>query len=485
MTFLWDVRIWLETRPYWRLWWSIPALLTGVAWGVFGFMLASWTPVGTRAQYSSAATKALAARDFQTARIASQRLLLSGPSRAQDLFQLARAKIGLGQTEEAFALLKLAAPLETPGYAPAHVLIARSLLAAANLTPPAIKQAETHLNHALKLEPNSVEAHELLGWVYFQRHDWDLAEEHFQAAVAAKPGVALTLATLSKAKGDDLSMRRWAERAAKYYRDKMNGAKADSPPDRMAWAQAWEMQGNYAEAIQVLDDGRKRSNSPVYPSALASLYASQAEHVATLEPRNVISRFKLIQQGLECEPKNVRLLKLLIALSHMDGPEANAARDSLTNLLAEGGSSAMLHFILGSDAWQQGEKEQAQKHFVLAYELAPNLPVVANNMALMLAMGSSPDLPQALALIQPLVEKFPDQPHFRDTRGQVLVKLGRWQEAVKDLELALPQLHDKGATHLALAQAYRNLGMQKLAADHERLAKEPAKDLAKQKPASR
>ena len=428
MTFLWDVRIWLETRPYWRLWWSIPALLTGVAWGVFGFMLASWTPVGTRAQYSSAATKALAARDFQTARIASQRLLLSGPSRAQDMFQLARAKIGLSQTEEAFALLKLAAPLETPGYAPAHVLIARSLLAATNLTTPAIKQAEAHLNHALTLEPNSIEANELLGWVYFQRHDWDLAEAHFQAVVSAKPGVALTLATLSKAKGDDLSMRRWAERAAKYYRDKMNGAKADSPPDRMAWAQAWEMQGNYAEAIQVLDDGRKRSNSPIYPAALASLYAAQAEHVARLEPRNVVSRLKLIQQGLECEPKNVRLLKLLIALSHMDGPEANAARDSLTNMLAEGGSSAMLHFILGSDAWQQGEKEQAQKHFVLAYELAPNLPVVANNMALMLALGSSSDLPQALALIQPLVDKFPDQPHFRDTRGQVLVKLGRWQE---------------------------------------------------------
>ena len=61
MTFLWDVRIWLETRPYWRLWWSIPAVLTAVAWGVFGFMLASWTPGATRAHYSSVAAKALVA----------------------------------------------------------------------------------------------------------------------------------------------------------------------------------------------------------------------------------------------------------------------------------------------------------------------------------------------------------------------------------------------------------------------------------------
>ena len=481
MTFLWDVRIWLDTRPYGRLWWSIPAVLTGLAWGVFGFMLAIWTPEDARTRYAIAATKALAARDFQTARIASQRLLLSGQSRAQDMFQLARAKIGLGQTEEASALLKLAAPLETPGYAPAHVLVARSLLAATNRTTQGIKQAEVHLQHALTLEPNSSEAHELLGWVYFQRHDWDLAEEHFQAAVSAKPGVALTLATLSKTKGDDIGMRRWAERAAKYYHDKVNGAKTDNPPDRLAWAQALEMQGNYPEAIQVLDDGRKRSGSQVYSSVLAGLYASRAEEVTRQEPNNVAARLKLVQQGLECEPKNVRLLRLLIALGHLQGPAANRVRDTLANLLAEGGSSALLHFILGSDAWQQGEKEQAKKHFALAYELAPNLPVVANNMALMLALGSSPDLPQALALIQPLEDKFPDQPHFRDTRGQILVKLGRWQEAVKDLELALPQLRDKAATHAALAQAYRNLGMPKLEADHERLAKEPAKP----KPVSR
>jgi tetratricopeptide (TPR) repeat protein len=482
MTFLWDVRIWFESRPYWRLWWSIPALLTLAAWGVFGLMLSSWTPGETRACYSSAATKALAARDYQTARIASQRLLLTErEARGPGLFQLALAKNGLGQAREAAALLKLAAPLEKPGYAPAHLMAARSLLAATNVTTPVFKEVEAHLKHALKLEPNSVEASELLGRVYFQMGAWDLAQERLQAVVTARPGAALMLATLAKRSGDDIGMKRWAGRAAKYYRDKVNETKEDSPRDRLACVQALAMQEDYAEAIQTLDDGRKRSGNPIYPPALANLYASWAEQVARQEPRNVGARLNLIQQGLACEPKNVRLLKLLIALSRMEGPEGNAARDSLTNLMAEGGSSAMLHFILGSDAWQQGAQEEARNHLTLAFEQAPDLPVVANNMALLLALGHPPDLPRALAIIQPLVERFPGEPHFRETRGQIFVKLGRWKEAVKDLELALPQLRDKGATHTALAQAYQNLGMQRLQAEHERLAKESAQ----RKPAKR
>lgn len=48
----------------------------------------------------------------------------------------------------------------------------------------------------------------------------------------------------------------------------------------------------------------------------------------------------------------------------------------------------------------------------------------------------------------------------------------RSQEAIADLEFALPVLAPKRAAHKALAEAYRSLGLRDLAADHERLAKE-------------
>jgi predicted Zn-dependent protease len=86
--------------------------------------------------------------------------------------------------------------------------------------------------------------------------------------------------------------------------------------------------------------------------------------------------------------------------------------------------------------------------------------------------GPTPDPPRALAIIQPLIEQFPEHPYFRDTRGQILLKMGRYKEATQDLEFALPKLDPRAKqhTHRSLAEAYRKLGFADLAAEHEKLA---------------
>ena len=147
-------------------------------------------------------------------------------------------------------------------------------------------------------------------------------------------------------------------------------------------------------------------------------------------------------------------------------------------MLAEGKATAILHFTLGVDAWQRGQQEEARRHFTLAYEMAPQLPYVANNMAMILTVGDKPDLPRALAIIESVVAKYPNNPSFRETRGEILVQSGRSQEAIADLELALPLLAAKGPTHAALAKAYRSLGLREVAAEHERLAGGGSKEKA-------
>lgn len=42
-----------------------------------------------------------------------------------------------------------------------------------------------------------------------------------------------------------------------------------------------------------------------------------------------------------------------------------------------------------------------------------------------------------------MADQFPKDLHFRDTHGRILGKLERWQEAVKELEYALPLLPPK------------------------------------------
>jgi predicted Zn-dependent protease len=122
------------------------------------------------------------------------------------------------------------------------------------------------------------------------------------------------------------------------------------------------------------------------------------------------------------------------------------------------------------DAWEQGKHEEGLLHLEQAYQLAPHMGVVANNLAWVLANAQPPDLPRALTLMNTVLERWPNEPLYRDTRGEVLVKMGRWKEALTDLQAALPAYPNHPALHLRLAETYEHLGIPEMAAEHRRLA---------------
>ena len=468
-----SIRRWVRTRDLRHLRWGIPALLGGLAWLGFGLCMAAWKPWQTEARYTRIADKALAGKDYETARISSQRLLVLGVEpRRKHLFDLAMSLGGLGRDKDAVSLLSNIAPLDKPGYLHAHLFVAQTLLSKTNVTLPEIHTAEQHLKHVVTLDPHSADANELLGRVYVRLGQWELAERYLSEVVSARPETALLLAAVFKAEGDTVGARSWAERAAKFHRDKVEAAKLDNPASRLAWADALAMLEDYSAAFVILETGWRQYENKAYLSPMGEVCALWVETLARTKPGDLASRMTLIQRGLECAPQNETLLRHLINLTHLEGPEAATARGTLTRMLTEGKATAILHFTLGIDAWQHGHPEDARKHFALAYETASQLPYVANNMAMILTVGDKPDLPRALAIIQSALAKFPNNPNFRETRGEILVQSGRSQEAIADLEFALPLLPSKRGPHKALAEAYRSLGLRDLATEHERLAKE-------------
>jgi tetratricopeptide (TPR) repeat protein len=464
-------RRWLKTRSSRHLRWGIPAILGCVAWLVFGACMAVWKPWQTHTRYARIAAKALAEKDFETARVASQRLLALGVEpRQKHLFDLALALGGLGKDKEAVSLLGNIAPTDKPGYLPAHLFVAQTLLAKTNVTLQEIGTAEKHLKHVVAVDPQSIGANELLGRAYVRLGQWELAEKCLSEVVAARPETSLLLAAVFKAEGDTMAARSWAERAAKYHREKVEASKLDLPTSRLAWADALAMLEDYPAALEKLEAGWRQFQNKAYLSPIGEVCAMWVEALARTKPGDLASRITLIQRGLECAPQNESLLRQLISLTHLQGAEAVTARNTLARMLTQGKATAVLHFALGVDAWQHSQPAEARKHLALAYETAAQLPYAANNMAMILTVGDKPDLPRALAIIESVVEKFPNNPSFRETRGEILVRSGRPQEAIADLEFALPLLASKRATHTALAQAYRGLGLRELAANHERLA---------------
>jgi tetratricopeptide (TPR) repeat protein len=466
---------WFAQWPQRRPWRDIPAILACLLVLGFGFLLKSWKPSAIRPFYTQVAQQALAAKDYEVARVACLRLLaLGSESRAQTLFNLALALKGLGHESESAAILAKIAPIEKPVYAPAHYYAAHALMTGTSITPDAFKAILAHMNAIVALEPESVEANDFLGQFFFQQKNWAMAKSHFLATVNTIPKRMFVLAEVCEQLHDTRGAREWRDRALWNFKDAVEKSKTDSPEHRLCYAQALVLQGDFAKALEVLEEGRKRSDAGVYRLGIADVCAKWARNVAKNEPDNLGLRIKLIQQGLEQAPQSAPLLQLLVELSRGNGSEPKAAQEKIMKLLAEGGSSAILHFLVGSDAWQRGDRETAKKHFIIAFDLSPNVPEIANNMAVVLSQGSAADLPRALEIVDSALKILPDQPDLRDTRGGILLKLGRWKESIKDLEFALPLLSTKEPTHEALANAYAALGMEDLASEHRRLSKLPS-----------
>ena len=67
----------------------------------------------------------------------------------------------------------------------------------------------------------------------------------------------------------------------------------------------------------------------------------------------------------------------------------------------------------------------------------------------------------------------PSNPHYRETRGQILIQLERWGDAASELEIALNGMPDNKPIHQSLALAYEKLGRSEAARMHRQLASSP------------
>jgi tetratricopeptide (TPR) repeat protein len=453
---------WVRTREWRGIWLGLPALAACIAACVLVALYAANNAAsGNSVQhYQAIAVSALTATNYDAARVACLRGMALGGTekvRSEWLYYLSLAVGGKGHKKESADLLNAAAPLDRRGSPLAHLAAARDLLTATEPEAQTIGLAERHLQIVLLSDPQSVEANEMLGRLYINTGQWEKAEKYLKQALPMKSELALLLAVATQGRGDSYSANNWANAAvATFTGDLKRDAPRENPEDRIGWAQALMVVKDYQGALAVLNEGLNQSGSPIYRRPIADLCAAWAgEHA-----NERAGAAKLINRGLECMPQHPGLLKLLIDASHLAGAEGQSAHSTLNRLLAQGEPPALLHFLLGNDAWQRGHIAEAKTQMSLAFKAAPQMPYVANNMAMLLASDTPPDLERALATI--------------DTRGKILLKLGRYQDAITDLEFALPWLQAPESTHKALAQAYQPLGLAQLAQEHLRLAEAPS-----------
>lgn len=382
------------------------------------------------------------------------------------LFSLATASMETKDYQRAILLYDQLGPVDSPRNFGAHLWQAERRL---KTEPPSLNDlqvAETHLLHALKLKPTDQRTRYLLGELSMSLGKPIHAVRYLKDLTNNFPEAKLNLAKAYLLTGDVASATRVGREALEYLKIKSEESK--DPQARIRRADAHMFLEEFPEAVRVLESVLEEQNDLKTRVALARVHVSWADSLDDVDRQR---KFELLSRGLLYYAEDFQLFDRLMRLLQGPSDVADTTQRFLLDNLTQGKAVGMSHLLLGTSAFVKQDAEQARSHLERAFETLPQAPIVANNLAWLMNFQEPARPERALLLIEPVVERYPQIGRFHDTRGHIYVKLGRWKEAVADLEFALRELNGSSATHAALAEAWEHLGDQDLADEHRRLSK--------------
>ncbi|TWT68018.1 tetratricopeptide repeat protein [Crateriforma conspicua] len=243
----------------------------------------------------------------------------------------------------------------------------------------------------------------------------------------------------------------------------------------LAVAQTQLFDKQYMPAIQTIkravdraktDQERQRARSAMGEAIVA--WIMHMKETATDTPESQADLMRKLSVAVRFAPDNPRVLTLVADMVLSTAQSNNPEVQKLQRTLVEGSSPGVSHFILGTGALMRGNRESAMKHLKIAAELLPQSAAILNNLAVAMTTRDDAELEDALELIERAIEQTQPKttPHFYETRGQILYRLERYDEAIPDLLRALAVDSLKLNAHKALAVCYEKIGMEETAQGH-------------------
>lgn len=405
---------------------------------------------------------------FVEARLSAMRLARSGTESQKAVLIEAKALRGMGKEKDAMRLLAHSAPLDRPGYAPAHVLQAALLL---SKTPADVEGASHHIENALQADPSNEDALELAARFTASMRDWKGTLAYLaRMNLEKRADLMLMKATALQYSGLKDDAVKSAQQAEEQLRS-MHEADTRGSDNRIRFsiAVSLSLQRKFDQALQWMMSTLSGQPDKEERQVLGGIYLSWSRHLKDQPNVDKLKVLQLLEKGIQMSPESQDLIMAFLSDCEEFSTDSAERQRHVERVLSEGGiASSFLHYYLGVQDWKKGERDAARSHFELASSLNPGFSVITNNLAMAIASVSNnqDELEKALSMMDELLKQDPENPFFLDTRGHVNAKLGRFKEAVGDLERSLPKSRTQDSTHAKLADLYQQLGMQDLAAQH-------------------
>ncbi|MEM6374593.1 MAG: tetratricopeptide repeat protein [Pseudomonadota bacterium] len=369
-----------------------------------------------------------------------RRALDQAPRDADVLTLMAQAQERSGSRELMGEMLALA--VESSGQGKAESLRYAAFLSQDDRLLP----AERVLVDALRARPNDLDLLRALGSVYIALEDFSRAQGVVDAFGRIDDPQALALsdaltAQILSAQDRNVELQSFLERMA-VSQEGSDQAIAAAIRLRLA-------QGDSEGALEYLEE--RLAENPDNPNlrllsvGLFSREGRQEEALTTLEA--LVEEF----------PQNEQLRVALYNLHRRNG-DSEAARAVLATALGAMPDASNLLWAQATELEQSGDIDGAIAVYERLYAENSSAPIVANNLASLIATYREDDesLQRAFTIARRL--RGTDVPQFQDTYGWIAARLGNVEEALIYLEPAAAALDTDPAVQFHLARAYDMAG---------------------------
>jgi tetratricopeptide (TPR) repeat protein len=498
--FFWPIRLLLRlirrgnTRGYWRtrnwrrLLYGLPALLVLFGTVSLGLAMARLDNAQLAKSNLERAQELVSANHERAALTHAEAASRLNPNDPSGLMALAYLSGRTGDHVRQKAILSSLAPNDRLGHPPAHLALARLLLAESPTKPNQFSVAAEKqlLRVATQDGELGIAANTLLGASYWDAGSLKEAVQHLRRA-PAKSEARVLLAKAYSSLGDFEPAAAEAKACREEFESRLRSNPADAR-SRYLLSECLSILKEFGGAIKVCDEGigvagTKQEAIDNLLSRRNETYVTWLVALESAPKPDVALRFAVLEKALSVAPADVRFLARLLAYTDPQSTEGAKARTLLNEQLTRGRNIGLAHFVLGTYAWSEHDRAKseadrkehlrsAEFHLELAHKTMSQDANILNNLAWVVANASQPQLERALLLSNSAIERVPNFPEYRHTRGHILMKMERWKDAVLDLEFALAggAYPDQANLHVSLAKTYEKLGDVKMAALHREAA---------------
>ncbi|MFK7735259.1 MAG: hypothetical protein AB8B50_04475 [Pirellulaceae bacterium] len=472
---------WLITRPLLPMTLALPAILSLGLLAAFATPGASIPKSMETNNYKRLLSRSMDNEDYSTAELSAEALVSLYPDSVEHQLNHALVLAKAGEPERASTIME---PLATEqGSARAAMWLADQVGELSQFTSWQPEQRDEFLEWltlAIDNAPANPEPRKLKGQVLRAIGDFRGAYEALEPIADVDPNTTYLVTFLERQLGFEERATERASKLVKYFREVTKNDKTNVEA-RLQGASMLAISGKEVEALAFLKEGIRATSDPSkhakLKSAIVETMVIKANRTLQEEPTplELMQSLQLLSDAVMIDPNNQRLVESIaqacVQAAESKNNELVVLREALVRSI-DGIQPDTSHFILGTIALREGDTKKASYHLEIAAKNNPQLPGILNNLADSLLREETPDLERALRLSNAAIRnmtKQPNHPYLRETRGQILLKMKRYADAISDLELALKAEELRPQVRESLAIAYEALGATEIATRQRQL----------------